>query len=107
MGTILLLLLIFACGLLSTALKGYVLTVVWGWFAVEHFSADPLTFAQAVSVVVIMTFLTHQVDWIKGNDWDCLTTNEKVSYVKHVGGELFIMPLTFWSMAWLIKTIVI
>lgn len=39
---------------------GYVLSILWGWFAVPLFSLPPLTLANGIAVSVVIGFLTHQ-----------------------------------------------
>ena len=54
-------------GLLAvTALwRGYVLTVLWGWFVVPTFGLAALALVPAIGVSLIVSFMTHQVDQSK------------------------------------------
>lgn len=45
---------------LSIMWRGYVLSVLWGWFAVPFFGLPTLGTVQCMGVILIVTFLTHQ-----------------------------------------------
>lgn len=40
--------------------RGYVLAILWGWFAVPAFGLPQLTIAQAIGVSIVVGMLTHQ-----------------------------------------------
>ena len=44
---------------LSSMWKGYVLTVLWGWFFVPVFGLPPLALAPAIGLALVVSFLTH------------------------------------------------
>ena len=55
----------------SVAWDGYVLSILWRWFAVPLFHLPVLTIAQAIGVSVIVALLTKQyVPSKKGDDTD-------------------------------------
>ncbi|MBU4347936.1 hypothetical protein KJ671_00275 [Patescibacteria group bacterium] len=41
-------------------LRGYVLSVLWGWFIVPVFHLPELTLAVAIGIAMIMSIITHQ-----------------------------------------------
>lgn len=48
--------------------KGYVLTVLWGWFVVPTFGLPVLAIAPAIGLSLVVSFLTHQSDATKEQD---------------------------------------
>ena len=50
---------------ISAMWKGYVLTVLWGWFVVPTFGLPVLALAPAIGVSLVVSFLTHQSDATK------------------------------------------
>jgi hypothetical protein len=50
---------------ISAMWKGYVLTVLWGWFVVPTFGLPVLALAQAIGMSLVVSFLTHQSDATK------------------------------------------
>lgn len=49
----------FATMILSPILRGWVLTILWGWFAVP-FGLPVLNIPTAIGVALIVSYLTHQ-----------------------------------------------
>lgn len=45
---------------LSAMWKGYVISVLWGWFVVPAFGLPPLSVPLAIGVALIVTLMTHQ-----------------------------------------------
>lgn len=45
---------------LSAILKGYVLSVLWGWFAVPLFGLPPIGIPAAIGVALIVGMLSHE-----------------------------------------------
>jgi hypothetical protein len=43
---------------ISSIWRGYVLSVLWGWFVVPFFGARPLPLAMAIGISLIVGFLT-------------------------------------------------
>ena len=52
----------------SVIFKGYVLSILWGWFAVPIFHLPPLGIAQAIAVSLVVSMLTHQYIPTKDKD---------------------------------------
>jgi len=50
---------------ISAIWKGYVLTVLWGWFVVPTFGLPALSLAPAIGMSMVVSFLTHQSDATK------------------------------------------
>lgn len=48
--------------------RGYALTVLWGWFVVNTFGAQPLGIPLAIGLSMLVSFLTHPPQ--KPNDSD-------------------------------------
>lgn len=46
--------------IVSTLLRGYVLSVLWGWFVVEIFHAPTLSLPGALGISTLITLLTYQ-----------------------------------------------
>lgn len=46
--------------ILSAAWRGWVLSVVWGWLVVPIFHLAPITVLGAVTISLIVSYLTHQ-----------------------------------------------
>lgn len=47
---------------ISSMWRGYVLTVLWGWFFVPTFGLPALALAPAIGVSLVVGFLTYQSD---------------------------------------------
>jgi len=50
----------------SSILKGYVLSILWGWFIVPVFSLPELTVVSAIGIAIVVSYLTHQYNENKG-----------------------------------------
>ena len=50
----------FALLALSALWKGYVLTVLWGWFVVPTFGLPALALVPAMGLSLVVSFLTYQ-----------------------------------------------
>lgn len=44
----------------TVVLRGWVLTVLWGWFVASTFNVRPLTITAAIGLSMIVAFLTAQ-----------------------------------------------
>jgi len=51
---------IFGLMIAAVLLRGWALSILWGWFAVPIFGLPPLGIAQAIAVALIVSFMTHQ-----------------------------------------------
>ena len=56
-------------------LRGLVLQATWAWFVVETFDLAPLTLVQAIGLLIVASFMTHQI--VPDND-DSTTGTEKL-----------------------------
>jgi hypothetical protein len=56
---------VFGLLALSAMWKGYVLTILWGWFVVPTFGLPTLALAPAIGMSLVVSFLTHQSDATK------------------------------------------
>lgn len=39
---------------------GYVLSVLWNWFASDHFGLQSINLLQAIGMMIVVSFMTHQ-----------------------------------------------
>lgn len=61
MAAILVLTSLFALIALSAMLRGYVLSVLWGWFIVPTFGLPGISIPIAIGIGIILSFTTHQI----------------------------------------------
>lgn len=47
---------------ISAMLRGYVLSVLWGWFIVPTFGLPGISIPIAIGIAVILSFTTHQLN---------------------------------------------
>lgn len=47
--------------LVSTILRGWCLSILWGWFVVSTFGLPPLSITQAIGVSLVVSFLTYEL----------------------------------------------
>lgn len=45
---------------LTTILRGYVLSIMWGWFMVPTLGLPKLSIVQAIGIAAVISFLTYQ-----------------------------------------------
>lgn len=45
---------------ITLVVNGLCLKVLWGWFIVEVFGADPLSIPNALGVALVVRFMTHE-----------------------------------------------
>ena len=57
---------------LGSVWRGYVLSVLWGWFVIPVFEAPRLTTVGAIGLSLIASFLTYQSNAAKKRDDDAL-----------------------------------
>lgn len=50
--------------------RGYVLSVLWGWFAVPRFDVAPLSIPYAIGLAMIACMATSQRTWREATDKD-------------------------------------
>jgi len=53
---------------LTAILRGWVLTILWGWFVVPTFDMPQLTLAPAIGIALVVSYLTHQISSGKKDD---------------------------------------
>ena len=53
---------------ISSILRGYVLSVLWGWFVVPTFGLPALSIPIAIGISLILAFTTHQISVKKEED---------------------------------------
>lgn len=75
----------------AIVLKGLVLSILWGWFAVPVFNAPSISVPQAIGIALVSHLLTHQYVPSKDSDgWQSLTF-------------LFLGPLFSLLIGWIVK----
>lgn len=87
---------------------GYVITVVWGWFIVEHYGLDPLTIPMAIGLLILCRLFTSSSSTLgqtfliwKERDKD----NEIPGGLKMASAlGPFFYPWIFYIAAWITKT---
>lgn len=83
---------------LSSIWRGYVLTVLWGWFIVPVFHLPALTIVVAIGVAMVVGFLTYQQPEEKPND--TRSSTEKIS----AGIATALMhPAVYLLIGWIIQ----
>jgi hypothetical protein len=58
---------------LSNILSGWALVIMWGWFVVPIFGLPKLSVVSAMGVSLVVSYLTHQLDFKKGEEEDWST----------------------------------
>lgn len=59
---------LIALVVISSILRGYVLSVLWGWFVVPTFGLPALSIPIAIGISMILAFTTHQISVKKEED---------------------------------------
>lgn len=76
---------------ISSILRGYVLSVMWGWFVVPTFGLPPLNIPIAIGLALIIAFTTHQVSLKK----------EEQDFGSQIGNSL-IYPILLLGIGWIV-----
>lgn len=53
---------------ISSILRGWVLSILWGWFVVPTFGLPALSIPIAIGIGLILAFTTHQISLKKEED---------------------------------------
>lgn len=51
---------VVAMMVISSLLRGYALSVLWGWFMVPTLGLPALSVVQAIGIAIVISFLTYQ-----------------------------------------------
>jgi hypothetical protein len=95
---------IFVLGLLALSIalgsmwRGYVFSVLWGWFIVPIFHLPALGIASAIGIALVISFLTYQVSTPHGDDQgvaEKLSSNLTLSFLYPL-----ICLLVGWVVTW-------
>lgn len=73
---------------ISAMWKGYVLTVLWGWFVAPTFGLPVLALAPAIGMSLLVSFLTYQSDATKTREG-----SSAQRFAKSVAHELLVTAL--------------
>ena len=101
-GGILFLSLIAAIVFGGAVLSGWILTILWGWFAVETFHLPALTIAQALGISLIVRFLTlnpNIKDIMEGMEED---SEERTKKAATGVGVAIGFPLMALAVGWIV-----
>lgn len=78
----------------SALWRGYVLSVVWGWFMVERFGLPPLSVAQAIGVALVGAAITHHyTPTVEGKGGEALA-------------DVVLAPLTILAIGWVARSFI-
>lgn len=73
--------------------SGYVLSMIWGWLIVPIFHAPPLSIIAAVSLALVVEFLTYHHSY---------SEKESKNYKDRIS-DMISYPLTFLVIGWVVK----
>lgn len=82
---------IVAIILVVTLLRGWALSILWGWFVVPIFGLPPLSVVQAIAIALMASMLTHQY----------VPPKEKDTWGPWA--QAFLGPLLALGMGWIVK----
>jgi hypothetical protein len=77
--------------------KGFVLTILWGWFMVPTFGLQPLAIAPAIGVSIVVGYLTHQRHQNDGEKGGSLERTAEIF------GYMAMMPALALLVGWIVK----
>ena len=77
----------------SAILRGWVLSLLWGWFFVPVLDLPPLSIPQAIGISIVVGVLAHQPDTLK----------DKYQDSSKVWIAAFVYPLTVLLIGWIVK----
>jgi hypothetical protein len=81
----------------GSVVRGWVLTMLWAWFVVPTFGAQPLEIAPAIGCALVVSYLTHQPG----------PTNESAGNLEDVFGRLIghtmLVPFIALGFGWIVK----
>ncbi|MDP3696508.1 MAG: hypothetical protein Q8R55_00575 [Candidatus Taylorbacteria bacterium] len=81
----------------STLLRGYVLSVLWRWFMVPTLGLPALSVAQAIGIALVVGMLTHQSQHYP-EDKDEKTSKKVVRIT-----EPFLTPFAVLLIGWVVR----
>ncbi|MGW1422741.1 hypothetical protein ACWAT4_21805 [Bradyrhizobium manausense] len=68
--------------LITAILRGWALSIIWGWFAVPIFGLPSLSIPQAIAVSLLVSMMTHQhIPQSKDEPWKPLMTGLLTPFV--------------------------
>lgn len=81
----------------GTAMNGWGLSMLWGWFIVPIFKAPPLSTVQAIGVAMVISFLTSdlQSETYKSKDFADL--------IGIFAGKAIVYPVIVVAIGWLVS----
>lgn len=77
-----------------TILSGYVLSILWGWFAVPAFGLPALTIPLAMGIMLVVSYMTKQADF---------NNSDREDYQKRVNVVMIVKPLAALAVGYVIK----
>lgn len=70
---------IFGAFALTAILNGWVLSILWGWFAVPTFGLPALSIPSAIGVALVVSYLTYQYIPDRNSDED--SAGRSISFI--------------------------
>lgn len=92
------LLLYIPAAFIAACWNGFVLSVLWGWFIVPVFQAPTLRIPYAIGLAIVVSMLTHQIDWKRAAE------DDYPEVVKLLGGSL--VALFALGYGWIVRLFV-
>ena len=68
---------------LSAIWRGYVLSILWGWFVVPTFHLPQLSIVAAIGIAMVVSYLTHQTSMGKDEreGWDAFGYTKAITII--------------------------
>jgi hypothetical protein len=88
---------LFAVIALGMVWRGYVFSILWGWFAVPQFGLPELPVVAAIGVSILIGFATYQH---QRGPKDTRSTSDAIAVA---AGNVFLYPLMVLGLGWIVK----
>ena len=82
---------VIGCNIFS----GFVLSILWGWFAVPAFGLPALTIPLAMGIMLVVSYMTKQADF---------NNQDREDYQKRVNVVMIVKPLAALVVGYVIKS---
>lgn len=81
----------------GTLLSGWVFSILWGWFIVSTFHAQPITLVGAIGVTLVVRFLTTNIPRS-----DPKNVKTQAVLLAEAIGYAFVAPLLSLGLGWIV-----
>lgn len=81
---------VIGCNIFS----GFVLSILWGWFAVPAFGLPALTIPLAMGIMLVVSYMTKQADF---------NNQDREDYQKRMNVVSIVKPLGALAVGWVVK----